>query len=72
MATAASDELGPHPQLLTHDIGALAEVYDQYPTTVFGVTWRVTSDRYAADDVTEEVLLDLWRRPERFHPERGR
>jgi RNA polymerase sigma factor (sigma-70 family) len=71
VATATSDELGLHRRLLIHDIDALADVYDAYGATVFGVAWRVTTDRHAAEDVTQEVLLDLWRRPERFHPERG-
>jgi RNA polymerase sigma factor (sigma-70 family) len=49
----------------------VAEVYDQFALTVYGVALRVTNDRRAAEDVTQEVLIDLWRRPERFHPDRG-
>jgi RNA polymerase sigma factor (sigma-70 family) len=71
VATATANELGLHQRLLSHDIAALAEVYDQFAPTVFGVALRVTHDRQGAEDVTQEVLLDLWRRPERFDPERG-
>jgi RNA polymerase sigma factor (sigma-70 family) len=71
VASATSDERRLHRRLLSHEIGALTEVYDQFSPCVYGVALRITSDRHAAEDVTQEVLLDLWRRPERFHPERG-
>jgi len=50
---------------------ALAELYDQFGSVVFGVAVRVTTDRHAAEDITQAVLLDLWRRPERFDPKWG-
>jgi RNA polymerase sigma factor (sigma-70 family) len=71
VATPTSDERRLHQRLLTRDIAALAQTYDQFAPTVFGVALRVTNDRQAAEDVTQEVLLDLWRRPERFDPGRG-
>jgi RNA polymerase sigma factor (sigma-70 family) len=71
VATATSDEYRLHDLLLDHNIAALAEVYDRFASTVFGVALRVTTDRQAAEDVTQDVLLELWRRPERFDPERG-
>jgi RNA polymerase sigma-70 factor (ECF subfamily) len=60
-----------HQRLMAHDGPALAELYDQFSPTVFGVALRVTSDRSAAEDVTQLVFLDMWRQPERFDPERG-
>jgi RNA polymerase sigma factor (sigma-70 family) len=71
VATATVDEVRLHERLLGHVISALGEVYDQFAPTIYGVALRVTNDRHAAEDVTQEVMLDLWRRPERFHPERG-
>jgi RNA polymerase sigma factor (sigma-70 family) len=60
-----------HQRLLSRDVAALADAYDQFGAVVFGVALRVTTDRQAAEDVTQETLLDLWRRPERFDPDRG-
>jgi RNA polymerase sigma factor (sigma-70 family) len=71
VATTTTDEYRLHDLLLDHNIAALAEVYDRYASTVFGVALRVTDDRQAAEDVTQDVLLGLWQRPERFDPERG-
>jgi len=38
---------------------------------VFNVAMRVTGDRSAAEEVTQAVFLDVWRRPGRFDPTRG-
>jgi RNA polymerase sigma factor (sigma-70 family) len=71
MVAAPTDDHRLHARLLSREVAALADTYDQFAPTVFGVALRVTSDRQAAEDVTQEVLLDLWRRPERFDPGRG-
>ena len=36
---------------------ALAEAYDQFSPMVYGLAVRVTGDRSAAEDVTQEVFL---------------
>src|SRR5579859_3936152 len=60
-----------HERMVVGDLEALAELYDQFGSVVFGVALRVTTDRHAADDITQAVFLDLWRCPERFDPDRG-
>lgn len=52
-----------------HD--ALAEAYRRHGGAVHALARRLVGSGPAADDVTQEVFLDLWRRPERFDPGRG-
>jgi RNA polymerase sigma-70 factor (ECF subfamily) len=53
------------------DDAALAEVYELHAPLVFGLAVQVTRDRAVAEDVTQDVFVALWKRPERFDPERG-
>jgi RNA polymerase sigma factor (sigma-70 family) len=59
-------------RLMAGDPRALAEAYEQFSPMVYGLAARVTGDRAAAEDVTQEVFLHLWERPWVFDPDRGR
>ncbi len=50
---------------------ALAEVYRRHGSAVYGLARRVVGSNTLAEEVTQDVFVDLWRRPERFDPERG-
>jgi RNA polymerase sigma-70 factor, ECF subfamily len=50
---------------------ALAEVYRRHAGAVHALARRVIRSDPAAEEVTQEVFLDLWRKPERFDPQRG-
>jgi RNA polymerase sigma-70 factor (ECF subfamily) len=68
---STSWELSVRQRLLAGDESALSEIYDQYSSFVFGLAARVTNDRRAAEDVTQEVFVTVWERPAVFDPERG-
>jgi RNA polymerase sigma-70 factor (ECF subfamily) len=65
-------ELAVRNRLIARDPSALSDLYDQFGSYVFGLAARVIGDRHAAEDVTQEVFLSLWERPEVFEPARGR
>jgi RNA polymerase sigma-70 factor (ECF subfamily) len=69
MSTGWESEL--HQRLVAGDERALAMAYDQYSAVVYGIAKRVTNDTSFAADVTQEVFVQLWERPDRFDPERG-
>jgi RNA polymerase sigma-70 factor (ECF subfamily) len=49
----------------------LAESYRRHGGAVFSLARRVLGDESLAEEVTQEVFLRLWQRPERFDPDRG-
>lgn len=53
------------------DREAFAALYDATASRVFGLAVRVVRDRAQAEEVTQEVFLDLWRQSSRFDPARG-
>ena len=65
-------ERGLRDRLISGDETAVADLYDQYASFVFGLARRVTGDRTAAEDVTQDVFVACWERPDAFDPERGR
>jgi RNA polymerase sigma-70 factor (ECF subfamily) len=53
------------------DESAMTDLYDRYSGVVYGVALRVLGDATAAEDVLQEVFLQLWRNPQAFDAERG-
>lgn len=53
------------------DEAALATAYDRYSGLVYAVARRVCADPHAAQDVTQQVFLQLWTEPQAFDPARG-
>jgi RNA polymerase sigma-70 factor, ECF subfamily len=53
------------------DERAFAELYDELAPTVHGTVLRVIRDPAQAEEVTQEVFVDLWRQAPRFDPARG-
>ncbi|MGW0816570.1 ECF RNA polymerase sigma factor SigK [Streptomyces viridiviolaceus] len=62
-------------QLLTRaatgDEQAFAGIYDALAQTVMGLACRVLRDKAQAEEVTQDVMVEVWRTADRFHPERG-
>ena len=50
---------------------AFAALYDQVAGKVFGLATRVLRDRAQAEEVSQEALLEVWRKAPRFDSTRG-
>jgi RNA polymerase sigma-70 factor (ECF subfamily) len=53
------------------DQNAMADLYERYSGIVYGVALRVLGDTTAAEDVLQEIFLQLWRRPQAYNADRG-
>ncbi len=70
MAADTTDH-GVADRLVAGDEAVLRESYRAYTPAVYGLAVRVLSDEVLAQDVTQDVFVRLWERPERFDPARG-
>ena len=50
---------------------AMAQLYARYSSVVYAVALRVLGDTAAAEDVLQEIFMQLWRSPEAFDSGRG-
>jgi len=53
------------------DQDAMAQLYARYSSVVYAVALRVLGDTAAAEDVLQEIFIQLWRNPGAFDSGRG-
>ncbi len=73
---ASVPEVGGTDALLAARLGAgddhaLAEVFDRLAPVVYGAALRVLGENSAAQDVVQDVFVELWNRPDRYDPAAG-
>ena len=55
-------------RLAAGDDLALAEAFDRFGRAVYGAALRVVGDGASAQDVVQDVFVELWRHPDRYDP----
>ncbi len=68
--------MGDSDSLLAARLGAgddraLAEAFDRLGPAVYGGAYRVLGDAAAAQDVVQDVFVELWSHPGRYNPAAG-
>lgn len=58
-------------RLAAGDDRALADVFDQLAPSVYGGALRLLGNGTAAQDVVQDVFVELWSHPERYDPAAG-
>jgi RNA polymerase sigma-70 factor (ECF subfamily) len=53
------------------DEDALAVLHDRYASVVYSVALRVLGETTQAEDILQEIFLQLWRNPQGFDARRG-
>jgi RNA polymerase sigma-70 factor (ECF subfamily) len=59
-------------RLRAGDPDALRELYDRFGRITFGFLINALGDRAAAEDVQQQVFLEVWQRADRYDPSRGK
>src|SRR5215471_5496932 len=67
----AGDDMRLVARIRAGDQTALSELYDRYSGVVYGVALRILQDTGAAEDLLQDIFLQLWRRPDAFDSSRG-
>jgi len=67
----AADDMRLIARIRAGEPGAMSELYDRYSSVVYGVALRVLQDAAAAEDVLQDIFLQLWRKPDAFDSSRG-
>jgi RNA polymerase sigma-70 factor (ECF subfamily) len=67
----AGDDMRLVARIRAGDQQALSELYDRYSNVVYGVALRILQDTGAAEDILQDIFLQLWRKPDAFDSSRG-
>jgi len=59
-------------RLSLRDKYAFEKIYDRYGDLVYSTALRVLRDPQLAEDISQEVFVRLWRKPDSYVAERGR
>jgi RNA polymerase sigma-70 factor (ECF subfamily) len=58
-------------QVADGDVRAFEALYDRYSARAFSLAMRMTGRRDAAEEVTQDAFVGLWRTASRYEPGRG-
>ncbi len=59
-------------RIVLRDETAMASIYRRYGSAVFSLAARILADRALAEDITQDIFLQLWNDPTKFDPTRGK
>jgi RNA polymerase sigma-70 factor (ECF subfamily) len=71
MAASSEPERDLAARLRRRDPAAVEELHERYGGVVFGYLLRVLGDRGTAEDVHQQVFLEVWQRGRSYDPGRG-
>ena len=58
-------------RVLADDAAAFSAIYDRHSRSIYRLAHRMLRERAAAEDVTQEAFVALWRSRHSYRPERG-
>lgn len=70
-SNASTSDLALITAIRSGDQSAMAALYDRFSSIVYAVALRVLQDTGAAEDVLQDIFMQLWRNPGAFDSSRG-
>lgn len=67
----AADDMGLLTRIRSGDQEAMSALFDRYGTMVYSVALRVLRDRGEAEDVMQDIFVQVWRNPGAFVSGKG-
>lgn len=68
---SAEDDASLLARINTGDEQAMSSLYERYSRVVYSVALRVLNDPASAEDILQEIFIQLWRTPDSFSAARG-
>ncbi len=68
---SAEDDATLLARLNTGDERAMSTLYERYSRVVYSVALRVLNDPASAEDILQEIFMQIWRNPDSFSAARG-
>ena len=59
-------------RVATGDRRSFAELYDRFSRVLFSVAYRVLNSQEAAEDVLQDVFIQIWEKAPLYDPQRGK
>ena len=53
------------------DADAFAALYDRHSRSAFWLARKLTGEKQAAEDLTQDAFIEVWRSAHRYQPGRG-
>jgi len=69
--TAVPSDTGLVSAIASGDESAMGQLYDRYSAVVYSIALRVLGDAGMAEDLLQEIFMQLWRNPMAFDSSRG-
>ena len=68
---SSEDDASLLAKIQSGDEHAMASLFDRYSKVVYSVALRVLRDPSSAEDVLQEIFMQIWRNPDGFSAARG-